>query len=219
VGGGHGSDGVGLSTLGLRYGRGVDGDTTGDEPQPDGGRDDADRRAVEVAFAAGTEGALEAAYRRHGRLVYSFARRVVGPELADEVTQDVFLAAWRSHHRFDADRGSLAGWLTGIARHKVADALRRQYRADARVERAGRLTLAEPEPADVDAMAQRMVIADGLAELRPDIREMVELAFYSDLTHEQIAERTGRPLGTVKSQIRRSLATLRRHLEGMDATP
>ena len=204
----------------------MDGDTTGgttggtgDEPDSADRQPDDGHRELELAFAAGAEGALEATYRRHGALVYSFARRVVGPEVADEVTQDVFLAAWTSHHSFDGDRGSLAGWLTGIARHKVADALRRHYRADARVERAGRLALVEPEPSDVDRIAERMLVADSLAELRPDIREMVELAFYSDLTHEQIAEQTGRPLGTVKSQIRRSLAMLRRHLEGMDATP
>jgi RNA polymerase sigma-70 factor (ECF subfamily) len=69
----------------------------------------------------------------------------------------------------------------------------------------------------MDSLAERLLVADSLRRLRPEVREVVELAFHSDLTHEQIAERTGRPLGTVKSQIRRSLASLRRHMEGIDA--
>ncbi len=176
------------------------------------------RREEELAFVAGAESALEAAYRSHSRIIYSFARRAVGPDLADEVTQDVFLAAWRSHQRFDPGRGSLAGWLTGIAKNKCADALRREQRAAARVDRAGRLSV-DSDPAQVERLAERMLVAGALAALRPEAREVVDLAFYSDLTHEQIAEKTGRPLGTVKSQIRRSLATLRHHLEGLDAAP
>jgi RNA polymerase sigma-70 factor (ECF subfamily) len=147
------------------------------------------------------------------------ARRTVGPEVAEEVTQDVVVAAWSSRDRYDPGRGSLAGWLIGVARHKVTDALRSQQRVTARLERAASVaggTIATPP--EVDQLAERLMVADGLATLRPEVREVVELAFYSDLTHEQIAEHTGRPLGTVKSHIRRSLATLRRHLEGLDAS-
>ena len=185
--------------------------------------------ALDEDFAAGKPDALEAAYRRYGAVVHSFARRAAGPEAADEVTQDVFLAAWRSSTRYDPARGSLGGWLMGIARHKATDALRARGRASDRLARAA----ADPLGAGVattgtegaaggrssDAgLAERLMVADALGRLRPEVREVVELAFYSDLTHEQIAERTGRPLGTVKSQIRRSLTALRRHLEGIDAT-
>jgi RNA polymerase sigma-70 factor (ECF subfamily) len=175
---------------------------------------------LELAFAKGGDDALAAAYARFGRVVYSFARRTVGPEVAEEVTQDVFVAAWTARDRYDPERGSLAGWLIGVARHKVTDALRAQQRVAARAERAAAFAgVAPAADAAVDQVAERLVVADGLAALRPEVREVVELAFYSDLTHEQIAERTGRPLGTVKSHIRRSLATLRRHLEGLDAAP
>lgn len=190
-------------------------DATGDT---DDARAAADAE-LELAFAKGGDDALAAVYARYGRVVYSLARRTVGPEVAEEVTQDVFVAAWSSRDRYDPGRGSLAGWLIGVARHKVTDALRSQQRVTARVERAasvaGGTTATPPE---VDQVAERLMVADGLAALRPEVREVVELAFYSDLTHEQIAERTGRPLGTVKSYIRRSLATLRRHLEGLDAS-
>ena len=144
------------------------------------------------------------------------------------MTQDVFLAAWRSSTRYDPARGSLGGWLMGIAHHKATDTLRARGRALDRVARAaadplgaGGVAAGPDTPAGGGAsdsgLAERLLLADALGRLRPEVREVVELAFYSDLTHEQIAERTGRPLGTVKSQIKRSLAALRRHLEGIDA--
>jgi RNA polymerase sigma-70 factor, ECF subfamily len=183
-----------------------------------GGTADADAE-LERAFAAGVDRALPDAYRRYGRIVHGLARRAVGADEADEVTQDVFVAAWATRERFDPARGSLAGWLVGVARHKALDALRRQQRHAARMARAAAVAGPDRRAADVDGLAERLVVADGLAVLRPEVREVVELAFYSDLTHEQIAERTGRPLGTVKSHIRRSLAVLRRHLEGIDGAP
>ncbi len=190
--------------------------------QGDGGNDDDDGRTaedaeLELAFRAGKDGALEAAYRRHGRTVYTFARRAAGDDLADELTQDVFVSAWASASRYDPDRGALGGWLLGICRHKVVDALRRRERAAARIERAGALAGPPPSATDADRLAERLAIGDCLRILRPEARQVVELAFYSDMTHEQIAAATERPLGTVKAQIRRSLVAMRRYLEGIDA--
>lgn len=173
--------------------------------------------ALDHAFASGKPGALEAAYQRYGAVVHGYARRAAGREVADEVTQDVFLAAWRAAHRFDPDKGSLGGWLVGIARHKSIDAIRRNQRAADGLVKVAANAPRESSAAGADDLAQRLLLADALGRLRPEVREVVELAFYSDLTHEQIAEHTQRPLGTVKSQIRRSLANLRRHLEGIDA--
>lgn len=211
-----------------QYGRAV---ATGPGARPDDpALTEADRladaadRALERSFAARDAGSLEAAYRRHGRTVYTFAVRSAGPDLAEEVTQDVFVAAWSSAARYDPDRGSLAGWLLGIARHKVADALRQRQRAAARLDRAAASGATAPPGGgdggvELDRLAERLLVAEGLDTLPADAREAVELAFRSDLTHQQIAEVTGRPLGTVKAQIRRSLAKLRRHLEGIDAAP
>ena len=195
----------------------------GTVPDPTEGHDcDDDGRAAEDAeleldFRAGKDGALEAAYQRYGGTVHTFARRAAGDDLADELTQDVFVAAWTSAARFDPERGALGGWLIGIARHKVVDALRRRERAAARIERAGVMSASPPSATEVDRLAERLALGDCLRLLRPEARKVVELAFWSDLTHEQIAARTGRPLGTVKAQIRRSLASMRRHLEGIDA--
>jgi RNA polymerase sigma-70 factor, ECF subfamily len=186
----------------------------GDEADDGRTTEDAD---LEFAFRARKDGALEAAYRRHGRTVFTFVRRAAGDDLAEELTQDVFVAAWSSASEYDPDRGALGGWLVGICRHKVVDALRRRERAAARIERAGTMSDPAPSITEVDQMAERLVVADCLGILRPEARQVVELAFYSDMTHEQIAHTTGRPLGTVKAQIRRSLASMRRYLEGIDA--
>jgi RNA polymerase sigma factor (sigma-70 family) len=148
----------------------------------DDGRTDEDAE-LELAVRVGKEGALDAAYQRFGSTVYTFARRAAGDDLADELTQDVFVAAWTSAARFDPERGALGGWLIGIARHKVVDALRRRERAAAPIERAG--ALAEPPSAttEVDRLAERLALGECLRLLRPEARQVVELAFWSDLTH------------------------------------
>ena len=99
----------------------------------------------------------------------------------------------------------------------MVDALRRRERATARIERAGALAEPPSTTSEIDRLAERLALGECLRLLRPEARQAVELAFWSDLTHEQIADRTGRPLGTVKAQIRRSLTAMRRHLEGIDA--
>ncbi|HOT79638.1 MAG TPA: sigma-70 family RNA polymerase sigma factor [Microthrixaceae bacterium] len=169
-------------------------------------------------FRSGDERALEEVYREHSRLVYSFCRRALDDHRAADATQDVFLAAWRSRERYRPDLGSLAGWLMGIARFKVVDIHRTEQRnplAPVTAQDAERGVVAE----DLDLMAQRMLIADALMDLPERSREMVRLAYFDDQTHTQIAERSGVPLGTVKSDIRRGLQRLRRHLEAFDDAP
>lgn len=180
----------------------------------------ADLRAVdelETAFVAGEETALRQAYDAYGSLVFTFCRRTVGHDTAADVTQEVFVAAWSRRHQYDPGRGSLAGWLMGIARNKTIDALR----ASGRRERL--LTQVDPTPeitpGSVDAMADRMLVADALAQLPERSRTVIELAFFDELTHPEIAERTSLPLGTVKSDIRRGLARMRRNLARSDHEP
>lgn len=166
-------------------------------------------------FKAGDESALAEVYAEHGRLIYSFCRRTLGPERAEDVTQEVFFAAWKSCARYSPASGSIAGWLMGIARFKVIDL----YRVEARHPLAGEAAQAiehGTESAGVEHTALRMLLADALATLPERSRQMVEHAFLHDLTQSQIAERFGIPLGTVKSDIRRGLDRLRRHMEGFD---
>ena len=173
-----------------------------------------------LRFAAGDPGALEAVYAEHGALVHSFCRRSLDPARAADATQDVFLAAWRSRERYRPEAGSLAGWLLGIARYRVIDILRVDGRQPALVAdpRNGGDQVFDRtvDEAAVTNLAERMLVAEALDELSDRAREMVRLSFFEDLTHAQIAERTDVPLGTVKSDIRRGLEQMRRHLGGLD---
>jgi RNA polymerase sigma-70 factor (ECF subfamily) len=132
---------------------------------------------------------------------------------AEDVAQSTFVAAWLGRETFDPDRGSLLGWLLGIARRKIIDRRRAAAREDRVTEAVRRQT--EPSPVDEspERVVDRLVIADELASLPDEQRRALELAFYDDLTHVQIAAVTGLPLGTVKSHIRRGITSLKRRWE------
>ncbi len=164
------------------------------------------------AFAAGSDGALEEIYRDVSPLVFTLAVRALGNHAeAEDVTQQTFVAAWRSHGTFDPDRGALRGWIVGIARRAIADALERRTRERRRLE-AVRDDVTEVERDRVDDI----LLAYEIEALGDPRRTIMSLAFYEGHTHEHIAERLEMPLGTVKSHIRRSLATLRTQLEAAD---
>ncbi len=170
--------------------------------------------ATEDAFRSGSEQGLAAAYAEHSGLVHTLCARA-HPSAAADLTQEVFLAAWRARDRFDPSRGPLAAWLVGITKNKIIDAYRKDGRQIAAVSDPDqRRLLDHPEHrTPVDELADRLLVSEALASLPDRARSVVELAFYSDLTHEKIAEQTGLPLGTIKSDIRRGLARLRRYLE------
>ena len=123
------------------------------------------------------------------------------------------MSAWQSRSSFNRGRGTLGGWLVTITRNKVTDALRERQR-DSRVllHVAGGAAVTAPETPP-DQVVDKIVLADELAQLPESRRLVMVLAFYSDLTHEQIAHVLGLPLGTVKSHIRRGLQRLRSRLE------
>ena len=180
-------------------------------------QDDADGAALGVAFRAGDDSALAVAYRNWGPLVYSLALRSLGHvQDAEDVTQRVFIAAWRGRDSFDPDRANLPAWLVGITRHQVADA----FAARARTAALPMPSEGEGEPAAPEfELGDRVLVLDEIARLSPQAQRVVRLAFYDDLTHQQIGERLGMPLGTVKSLIRRSLERMRKRLEVPDGAP
>jgi RNA polymerase sigma-70 factor (ECF subfamily) len=170
--------------------------------------------AIARAFAADVDGALKMAYDRFGAMVYTIAVRALrDTDEAADVTQQVFIAAWKGRDRFDPESGSLAGWLIGITRHKIADVWAARERAKRMSERVTTLFRSDDRPAHDDRVADRVVLADELARLGQPQGEIMKLAFYTGLTHVEIAESLELPIGTVKSHIRRSLVRLRTRLE------
>jgi RNA polymerase sigma-70 factor (ECF subfamily) len=138
-----------------------------------------------------------------------------GPD-AEDVTQQTFVSAWTGRAGYRPEKGPLPAWLVGVCRHKIADAWARRdrQRREAEAAAAQARTGTAPVTAGVDtAIADRLLVLDELDLLGQPQRGIIELAFFEDLTHAQIAARTGIPLGTVKSHIRRTLERLRTRLE------
>ena len=172
---------------------------------------------VEQAWASGDEDALRMAWDRYGTLVHTYCKRsLADQDQAADCTQEVFVSAWRSRDRFRPAQGSLGGWLLGIARYRVLDAYRASARRPVPVE-TNEETSADVVEADGDALANRLLGADALEQLSSRARQVVELAYYGDLTQAEIATRLDLPLGTVKSDLRRSLDRLRQHMRGGDS--
>ncbi|MEW2414430.1 sigma-70 family RNA polymerase sigma factor [Streptomyces sp. NPDC046866] len=176
-------------------------------------------QGIAAGFAAGDERCVEAVYRRWRPLVHALAQRALGDDReAEDVTQQVFLAAWRGRDRYRPGPGGFGAWLTGITRHKVADALRSRTRRALAADAAARIAPQAagcPGPAplpEAEQAVDRVLIHSALARLPSAQQQILHLAFYADLTQTQIADRTGLPLGTVKSHMRRALGRLRRTL-------
>jgi RNA polymerase sigma-70 factor (ECF subfamily) len=180
---------------------------------------DADR--LPEQFRSGDERALRELYDRYAGAVLYLASSTLGNASdAEDVVQATFVAAWTGRDGFDPDRGGLLGWLLGIARRKAVDAVRRRARDDRATDTARRTGAVDPMVrSDVDQVIDRLVVSDELAALPADQRRVLELAFYDDLTHPQIAAVTGLPLGTVKSHLRRGMARLRSRWEVDGAAP
>jgi RNA polymerase sigma-70 factor (ECF subfamily) len=166
------------------------------------------RRAAE-----GDQGAVAALYDATASQVFGLVLRIVGDRAtAEEVMLDVYTQAWRQAGTYDPARGTPLGWLLTIARTRAIDRLRSSRRADeARepLEAAERRPSGAANPEEATVISERRrIVRTALETLGPEQREVIELAFFSGLSHTEIAARTGLPLGTVKTRARLGMAKL-----------
>ncbi|MDP9330837.1 MAG: sigma-70 family RNA polymerase sigma factor [Actinomycetota bacterium] len=166
---------------------------------------------------AGDERAIRALYARFGRPVYSLGLRLLGTrEAAEELTQDVFLTAWRKGARFDPARGRLSTWLMTIAHNLAVDRLRRE-----RGVSRPTLVLVDqvPDAPGIDeesAVIERDAAMRALASLTDSERRLLARTYFRGLTVREISEADGIPLGTVKTRLRSALIKVRRANEGKE---
>lgn len=163
------------------------------------------------AIQSGSQDAMASFFDRYSGLVYSIAMRVLNDSgEAEDVMQEIFIQIWQDPGKFVSGRGSLGGWLVVVARNRAIDRLRRRKPSDP-VE-----LFALPSSVNLDRESERALLLERvrgvMAGLPLEQRQSVELAFFDGLSHSEIAEKTGEPLGTVKTRIRLALIAIRKEL-------
>jgi len=158
------------------------------------------------------EEALSALYDRYGGLVFSEAKRILRDTgAAEEILQDLFFQVWRTAEKFDPAKGSLAGWLLVAARNRAISKLRRRSGASEELDENGVAFRVNVE----SHVAQNLLldkVRAVMANLPENQREALECAYFEGMTHSEIAEKTGQPLGTVKTRIRSAMEALKKVL-------
>ena len=174
--------------------------------KPSSGQDDA---ALLALVQRGDEYAMASLYDRYSKVVYSVALRVLrDPASAEDVLQEVFMQIWRNPDGFVAARGSLGGWLAVVARNRSIDALRRKRPTDNVDDMVLASNYNLANEAERNSLIEKARVVIHL--LPVEQRKTLEMAFFDGLTHSEIAEMTGDPLGTVKTRIRSALTSLRK---------
>ena len=184
---------------------------------PDGPLSAKEEQVLLESLLAGDEEAIRRIYGRFARPIYSVGLRLLGStEAAEELTQDVFLTAWRKAARFDASRGRLSTWLMAIAHNLAVDRLRRE-------NGVGRPTLVfvdeVPERVteeEFDPIMDRDRARRAMASLSEAERRLLVRAYFEGLTAREIAEHDAIPLGTVKTRLRTALIKIRRAAESKE---
>lgn len=183
-------------------------------------RSNSDHALAELVtrLAAGDESAFAQLYDCTNRIVYGLALRILGDSSsAEDVTMEAYLQVWRTASRYDPQRGTVTSWLVVLVRSRALDCLRsrKARRADLEenVDDVPNLRDSRPTP-ELDSLAagRSRIVQKAMADLAPDQREAIELAYFSGLSHSEMAEQTGLPLGTVKTRIRLGMLHLRRLL-------
>jgi RNA polymerase sigma-70 factor, ECF subfamily len=172
---------------------------------------DLDDAALLASIQSGGQDAMARFFTRYSSMVYSVALRVLKDAgEAEDVVQEIFVQVWKNPGAFVLGRGSLGGWLVVVARNRAIDVLRRRRPSDP-VE-----LFSLPSSTDLANEAERSVLMEkiqaAMVTLPAEQKKSVELAFFEGLSHSEIAQKTGDPLGTVKTRIRLALITLRKVL-------
>jgi RNA polymerase sigma-70 factor, ECF subfamily len=168
----------------------------------------ADLAAV-TAVKAGDQGAMAELYDRYSSIVYAVALRVLGDTgAAEDVLQEVFLQLWRNPSAFDSARGSLAAWLAVITRNRAIDTLRKR-KPETDIEDVI-VSVAPDLASDADRTRVAAKIRGVLSTMPSPQKNALEMAYFEGLTHSEIANKTGEPLGTIKTRIRAGLLALRK---------
>lgn len=167
--------------------------------------------ALVTAIRSADQSAMAALYDRYSPIVYSVALRILQDTgAAEDVLQDIFMQLWRNPGAFDASRGNMGAWLAVITRHRAIDALRRR-RPENDIDEV--VVSVEPDLATEADRSRAMDKVRGALQSMPSTqRSALEMAYFEGLTHSEIAEKTGEPLGTIKTRIRTGLLSLRRVL-------
>ncbi|MCD6022133.1 MAG: sigma-70 family polymerase sigma factor [Actinomycetia bacterium] len=183
--------------------------------EPGGARDeDLLRRLV-----AGDEQAFRELFRRYASAAHALAFRLVRQaQVAEEIVQEAFLSVWRNPDRYDGARGSVRSWLMGTVHHRAVDAVRREQAQRRRAEQASGIGPGVVEdPVDdllaaIDLPRERKLVRAALGALPEEQRDVIQRMYFEGLSQSQIAERTGLPLGTVKSRTLLAMRRLRANL-------
>ena len=181
-----------------------------------GWTDTPDDHVLIAAISRGESAALEVLYDRYSSVVYRMALRILkSRELAEDIVQEVFWRVWRRSASFERERGKVAQWIFGIAHNLCIDELRRVRARPAAVyedvDHPFIQQLVDEQtdvPGSVWAAEQRRTILDALHHLPSAQRQAVELAYFGGLSHQEIATRLNRPLGTIKTRVRLGLQKL-----------
>ncbi len=169
------------------------------------------------AIAGGDQSAFGRLYDQTSPIIYGLVLRIVGdPADAEEVTLDVYGQVWRSARHFDSRRGTVMAWLVMVARSRAIDRIRSGAARRRREQGSPAMpTLPDTSPnpeAAAEIGQQRRIITRALNALDVVDRRLIEMAFFEGLSHSELSQRTGLPLGTVKSRIRRGMINLREQL-------
>jgi RNA polymerase sigma-70 factor (ECF subfamily) len=180
--------------------------------QAHAGNGAADDAALLLRVRSGDQEAMARFYDRYSGLIYSVAMRILRDSAqAEDVTQEVFIQVWRNPDSFVSGRGSLGAWLVVVARNRSIDVLRRRRPNDS-VDDVVLLS-----SSDLASEAERNTMMEKVRGILKDLpgeqQKSVEMAFFEGLSHTEIAEKTGQPLGTVKTRIRLALLSLRKALQ------